>query len=154
MDIVFTGQYEAAVEEGRITLPSAMRAAMPQDTGSLWVFCGIFPCLFLVTEDTWNKLSEPYQNVPLDDTRGMLVQQRIGTAKRVNIDRMGRMVIPQHLWDWAGISEKCWVRGCLRRVELWAPERLREHEANLLSVPSLLDVLRVSERSPAAVQQE
>ena len=139
MPVNFVGHFEVNIEKGRLALPAPVRDALPGDTEYLWVFCStMFDCLALATDDGWNGFVEPYRNIRADDRVGMLMQQRLGNARRVRVDRQRRLVIPQSLLEWAGISDRCWVHGCVGRVELWAPDKWQEHEKRLLSTVSLV----------------
>jgi MraZ protein len=59
------------------------------------------------------------------------------TSHEVEIDRQGRMAIPQHLRTFAGLESEVLVHGAIDRVELWNPsawaERVLPEESWLLS---------------------
>jgi DNA-binding transcriptional regulator/RsmH inhibitor MraZ len=55
----------------------------------------------------------------------------------VEIDRQGRMAIPAHLREFAGLDSEVLVHGAIDRVELWNPslwaERVMPEESWLLN---------------------
>jgi MraZ protein len=65
-------------------------------------------------------------------------QARIWAANsaEVEIDRQGRMPIPSHLREFAGLDAEVLVHGAIDRVELWNPtawaERVMPEESWLL----------------------
>jgi len=145
--INFVGHFEVGLEKGRIALPAPIKDALPGETEYLWVFCStMFDCLSLATDDGWNEFVEPYRNVRPDNRVGMLMQQRLGNARKVKVDKQKRIVVPQPLLDWAGISDRCWVHGCVGRMELWAPDRWEAHEKRSLSTASLAHAVGAAEQ--------
>jgi len=42
-------------------------------------------------------------------------------------DGQGRIVIPQHLREWAGLTDEAVVVGVSRNLEVWQPARWRSH---------------------------
>jgi MraZ protein len=58
------------------------------------------------------------------------------TSAEVEVDRQGRMPIPAHLREFAGLEADVFVHGAIDRVELWNPtawaERVMPEESWLL----------------------
>ena len=116
----FFGRYEHSLDpKGRVILPAKFRA--PFDEGG---FLTQFHdrCLALWTPDEFEK-----------QMRGMQESQEQGREQRnlarvwasgsaeVDVDRQGRMAIPQHLREFARLDGDVLVIGAIDRVELWSP---------------------------------
>ena len=116
----FFGRYEHSLDpKGRVILPAKFRAAF--DSGG---FLTQFHdrCLALWTPDEFET-----------QMRGMQESQELGREQRnlarvwasgsaeVDVDKQGRMPIPQHLREFARLDGDVLVIGAIDRVELWSP---------------------------------
>ena len=48
-------------------------------------------------------------------------------AHEVEVDKLGRILIPEHLKEAAGLSKKVVLAGVFNRVELWSEEAWEEY---------------------------
>jgi MraZ protein len=132
-------QFDGVVEDGRVTIPAPLRNLL-QDEG-LFVCRGLFPCLFVLTQKKWGEIWEMYEKVPLMDVEGLKIQQHFGRGRNAALDRQGRLFVPQHLWDWAGIDRSCKICGAIERIEIWSPEKLEQYQQNTLTTDAVADIL-------------
>ncbi|MDH7483338.1 MAG: division/cell wall cluster transcriptional repressor MraZ [Spirochaetales bacterium] len=116
---LLTGEFRNTLDEkGRISLPARLRAELP---GSIVLTQGADTCLWLFPPQEWEDLSRkilastnPFQ------TTSRLVQRRIlAPAQEVEIDKLGRISIPQSLREYAGLSRECVILGIGRSIEIW-----------------------------------
>jgi len=119
MDLV-TGEFRNTLDDkGRISLPAKLRSGLP---GSLLVVTqGVDKCLWLFTPDRWNALSKQlFAATSLFHQQARIIQRRIiAPAQEVEIDKAGRIAIPQSLREYAGLSKECVVLGITKRLEIW-----------------------------------
>jgi MraZ protein len=54
----------------------------------------------------------------------------IGPAQEVEIDKLGRISVPQSLREFAGLSRDCVVLGQLEYMEIWNIDRYRSYRGS------------------------
>lgn len=122
----FFGRYEHSLDaKGRVILPAKFRQAF-DDGGFLSQYHD--GCLALWTPDEFEKQMVGMQTSSETGGRDERNLARIwasGSAE-VETDKSGRMPIPPHLREFAGLESGVLVHGAIDRVELWAPARWAE----------------------------
>jgi MraZ protein len=113
------GEYIHTIDEkNRISLPVKFRKEMGK---SIVVAPGLDNCLFLFTIKGWEKFSEHLSS----DTSLMQADNRsfnrymFGQATQIDVDSLGRILIPDILKNKVGLSQKAAVVGVQNRVEIW-----------------------------------
>lgn len=115
---MFIGQYEHSLEaKGRLSIPKKFRSQL--DGGAV-LAQGLDGCLFLYPKAAWEQLISKLSQLPLTrtDARGFTRALSYG-ASEVEIDSLGRILVPDYLRQFAGISAACIVAGAIDRVEIW-----------------------------------
>jgi len=115
---MFIGEYSHNLDEkGRLAVPKKFRAALAK--GAV-VTRGLDNCLFLYTKAEWKKLAEKLANLPFAqaNTRAF-ARLMLAGAMDVNIDKQGRVVLPEYLRHFAGLNKEIIVAGLYNRLELW-----------------------------------
>lgn len=135
---LLTGEFRNTLDEkGRVSLPARMRGELPGTT--LVLTQGVDACLWLFPPQQWDELSQKLMaSTSLFQARSRLVQRRIlAPAQEVEIDRLGRISIPQSLREWAGLSRECVILGISKYIEIWDAsayqQYLAENESEFLS---------------------
>ncbi|HEY1041484.1 MAG TPA: division/cell wall cluster transcriptional repressor MraZ [Candidatus Paceibacterota bacterium] len=106
-------------EKKRVSLPAKMR----KELGETVVLCrGLDTCIFLYTKSEWekfvSKLSELSIGKPESRSFARFI---IGGAVETSVDSSGRILIPDHLKEFAHIAEQSlMVIGMVNRLELWS----------------------------------
>src|SRR3989344_2957615 len=119
---MFIGQYEHSLEaKGRLSIPKKFRSQLE---GGAILSQGLDGCLFLYPKSAWEQLIAKLANLPLSqaDARSFTRFLSYG-ATEVEIDGLGRILIPDFLRAHAGIKNTCVVTGSLERVEIWDSTR-------------------------------
>ncbi len=120
---MITGEYRYSLDEkGRIMIPAKMRAEI---AGNVMILTrGVDRCLWIFPVDEWKRISENIlSSTSLFQERSRLIQRRIiAPAQEAEIDRTGRMSIPQTLREYAGLKKECIVLGMLKYIEIWDEE--------------------------------
>ncbi len=116
----FFGRYEHSLDlKGRIILPAKFRS--PFDHGG-YLTQYYDRCLALWTPEEFEK-----QMVQMQQSQGEGPAERnlarvwASGTQEVDVDRQGRIAIPQHLRDFARLDGDVLVQGAIDRVELWSP---------------------------------
>lgn len=125
---LLTGEFRNTLDEkGRVSLPARMRSEL---SGSNLVLTqGVDKCLWLFPPAQWEELSRKLMaNTSLFQARSRLVQRRIlAPAQEVEIDRLGRISIPQSLREWANLSRECVILGISKYIEIWNAEEYKNY---------------------------
>ena len=120
-----TGDFACALDDkGRMILPAKVRAELPD--GQLVVTKSVEPCLWLFTMQDWDSVSSDIigRSSLWDEDSRYLVRWVISPAQTIEIDRTGRIVIPQTLREYAGLSKDARLLWMMSSMELWDAEKL------------------------------
>jgi MraZ protein len=115
---MFIGEYSHNLDEkGRLAVPKKFRQVLSK--GAV-VTRGLDNCLFLYTRSEWTKLAEKLADLPFAqaNTRAF-ARLMLAGAMDVQIDKQGRVVIPEYLRTFAGLKKEIVVAGLYNRLELW-----------------------------------
>lgn len=115
---MFIGEYLHSLDDkGRLSVPKKFRTDLA--LGAV-VTRGLDHCLFLYTREEWQKLAEKLANLPFAqaNTRAF-ARLMLAGAMDVEADQQGRIVIPEYLRTFAGLSKNVVVAGLYNRLELW-----------------------------------
>lgn len=137
---VFDFSYFMLVGGYRHTIDPKKRLAIPakfrKDLGSRGVLTrGLDTCLFLYPEKTWIELADRLGKLPTGQagTRSFLRVMLAGAAE-VEVDRLGRILIPEYLRSYAGFTKRVVIAGLFNRIEIWDEARWEDyrkrHEEN------------------------
>lgn len=144
MELV-TGEFRNTLDDkGRISLPAKLRAGLP---GTVLVITqGMDSCLWVFTPERWQSLTDQlFASTSLFHQQARIIQRRIiAPAQEVEIDKAGRIAIPQSLREYAHLSRECVVLGITKRLEIWDVESYRqwldETEADFAAASEALDI--------------
>jgi MraZ protein len=91
---------------------------------------GLDNCLFLFPHKEWGVLAEKLSQMPLTqaDARGF-ARTMLAGATDVDIDNLGRILIPDYLKQYAGLKKKTIVAGIFNRIEVWDALRWKNYQA-------------------------
>lgn len=118
---MFIGEFHHTLDEkGRMSVPIKFRAALAE--GAV-VTRGLDHSLFLYRKAEWEKLAEKLGAVPLgqSDTRAF-ARLMLAGAMEVEVDKSGRVLIPEYLRVYAGLRKNTVVAGLFNRMEIWDEE--------------------------------
>ena len=115
---MFIGEYHHVVDEkGRLAIPMKFRKEL---RGGAVVTRGLDECLFVYTMAEWKKLAVKLSSLPFGqaNSRG-LSRLMLAGAMEVEIDKQGRVVLPEYLRRYAKVSKDVVVAGLYGRIEVW-----------------------------------
>ena len=115
---MFLGEYNHTIDEkGRLAIPVKFRSAL---TAGAVVTRGIDRCLSLYTKDEWEKKAQQFAALPTAQKNSRaFARLMLAGAMDVELDRQGRVVIPDYLRSYAGTKRKVVVAGLYNRMEIW-----------------------------------
>ncbi len=127
-------------EKKRISLPAKFRKELGK---KVVITRGLDNCLFMYTMKNWEVVAEKLGSLSMgaSDTRGFNRFMLAG-AVELEIDSNGRILIPEFLRDYAGLSRNVVFAGVHSRVEVWNEDKWREYQSKILkSADSLAEKL-------------
>lgn len=127
----FIGRYEHSLDgKGRVILPARIRSNFESPLAVVSKYRE--RCLALWTPEAFDKEAEEMAAL-MDGSPEERARARafsMGSAE-VDLDRQGRVALPQYLRDFAGMAEGSTVliNGAFDHVELWNPQLWEIHGA-------------------------
>ena len=115
---MFMGEYNHSIDaKGRIIVPSKFREKLGDQ---FIVTKGLDGCLWVFSSSEWETFSEKLTSLPVarKDARNFS-RFFLAGATEAETDKMGRILIPQVLRDYAGLEKDAVLIGAGSRVEIW-----------------------------------
>ena len=112
------GEYEHTIDaKGRLSMPSKLR----RDMGEAFIVTkGLDGCLFAFSQEEWKNFETKLKSLPLSDKNARnFVRFFLAGATECEIDKQGRINLPQHLRDYAELTKEVSIVGVSTRVEIW-----------------------------------
>ena len=127
---MFTGEYRHAVDgKGRIAVPARFRVQL--DGGTV-VARWLDSCLAVFPHDAWDDLAAKVGSLPITDANARVFQRYVfAGAFEAELDRQGRLLVPQSLRAFAGLEGEAVVVGSRDHAEIWAPARWDDYRRGL-----------------------
>ena len=121
MRSLLVGEYSHLLDEKkRISLPKAFREALGRH---LVITRGLDNCLVVYSRQGWERMAEKLQSLSYtqQETRGFARFMLSGAAE-IEVDDVGRILIPEHQKEFAGLKKQVVFTGVSDRVEVWNAE--------------------------------
>ncbi len=124
---MFIGEYTHSIDaKKRLSLPSKVRSELG---ARVVVTRGLDQCLFVYPVKTWEVLAEKLGSMPIGEagTRSF-VRLMLAGAVDTEVDSQGRVLIPDYLKEYAGLSKEVIVAGLWNRLEVWDESKWKEYK--------------------------
>ena len=116
-------------EKKRIAIPSKFR----KDLGKRVVITrGLDNCLVIYPLKEWEKLTKKLESLPNGqiDARGF-TRIMLSGAVDVELDKLGRILIPEYLKNYALLKKNVAILGLSNRIEIWEEEKWKEYKEKM-----------------------
>lgn len=126
----FIGEYEHTLDEKkRVSLPKTFRQGLGK---KMVITRGLDNCLFVYPKGGWEKVATKLQELSFAqaDTRGFNRFMLSGAAE-VDVDSAGRILVPEHQKQFAGLKKNVVFAGVSDRVEIWDADRWNAYKAKI-----------------------
>ncbi len=112
------GEYHHNLDsKGRLSVPVKFRSELGS---SAIVTKGLDNCLFLYPKGEWEKMTMKLANLPVSSASARAFSRMmLSGAMEVEVDRLGRALLPAYLREFAGIKGEAVLSGVYNRVEIW-----------------------------------
>jgi len=124
---MFIGEYLHSIDlKKRMAVPSKFRADLKN---KVVVTRGLDKCLFIYPMKVWEDLAGKLGTLPVGEsaTRSF-IRLMLSGAVDVEVDKQGRILIPDFLKDYAGLNRNVIVAGIYNRLEIWDEKRWKEYK--------------------------
>lgn len=124
------GEFKHNIDvKGRLIMPAKFR----EDLGEKFVITrGLDGCIFGYPLKNWELLQAKLKQLPLAKKEARSFTRFFySAAAEVELDKQGRINLPQTLVDFAEITKECHVIGVCDRIEIWSEERWRTFAADI-----------------------
>ncbi len=123
--------------KNRIIIPSKLRDGL----GETFVMTkGLDSCLYIYPMDEWKTFQGKLKALPLTDKDvRSFVRFMVSGANEMEPDKMGRVLIPQSLLAYAGITGDVVSVGMMDRVEIWSKERWQEYNDSEMDMDAIAE---------------
>lgn len=119
---MFMSEYNHTVDaKGRLIIPSKFRDQLGDE---FVVSKGMDGCLFVYANDDWNAFEEKLTALPLINKEArQFARFFLSGAAQVEVDKQGRILLPQTLRDFAALEKDVVLVGVGSRIEIWSKEK-------------------------------
>lgn len=125
---MFMGEYNHTIDaKGRLIVPSRFREIL----GDAFVVTeGLDGYLFVDDNEEWKLSEETLRALPITNKEArQFVRFFLAGAAEVEVDKQGRILIPNVLREFAGLAKDVALVGVGSRIEIWSRERFEDTAA-------------------------
>ncbi len=124
---MFIGEYQHSIDpKKRMAVPSRFRGELGN---KVVVTRGLDECLFIYPMKVWEDIAGKLGNLPMGEagTRSF-VRLMLAGATDVDIDKQGRILIPDYLKNYAKLGKNIVVAGLFNRLEVWSETKWKKYK--------------------------
>ncbi len=116
--------------KGRVSVPVKMRRASGRKSMEVVLTRGFEGCITMYTREQWSVFEGMLNRIPYGDVEGRRFARAFfdATVGPLTPDAQGRITLPQHLLDLAGLSKEAKFLPMGDRIEIWDPARYAERQ--------------------------
>jgi MraZ protein len=124
---MFLGEHQHSLDaKGRVILPAKYR---DQLENGAFVTKGRGRCLCVYPAEEFEEVAKQARETSKRGDRELQVARTFfAGAAEIVPDKQGRVAIPQHLREFAGLDRDVTVAGVFSRIEIWDRQRWRERD--------------------------
>lgn len=113
-----TGKYRHGIDnKGRLAVPARLREELGD---AFYVTIGLSHSLMMLTQNGWDVIVEKKKQLPLAEAQKL--RFFFANAVRCEPDKQGRILLPQELRSYAGLTSDVVVMGFGDKAEIWDAE--------------------------------
>lgn len=115
---MFLGEHQHTLDEkGRIAVPAKFR---PRLSNGAIITRGLDRCLFVFDSREWEVLAQKLIALPLAQANSRaFMRLMLAGASHSELDRQGRILVPDYLRDYASLKKEVVLAGLFNRLEIW-----------------------------------
>ena len=127
--MLLTGTHDRTLDDKkRLALPKRVREQLG-DTKKLFVSQGLDQCLWLFGQNDLDRLAEKIDQAPAAQGKVRVFSRLFyGSMEEVEVDRNGRILLPERLVLFAGLAHDVVLIGVRDHLELWDAARWQQYK--------------------------
>jgi MraZ protein len=128
--MLLTGTHPRTLDgKKRLALPKRVREQLGEPA-TVFVTPGPDQCLWLYTQAGLERLAEKLDQAPAADAEARVFRRLyFAQTEAVDLDRTGRILIPERLLQFAGVTHEAVLIGVRDHLELWDAQRWQQYLA-------------------------
>jgi len=139
---MFIGEYQHSIDiKKRLSLPAKFRKELGRN---VIITRGFDSCLVIYTEKKWKGAMEELRKLSTSKAENRKLSRTIlGGAIEVSLDKLGRILIPDYLKNYAGLKKDVTICGLSNKLEVWDSEKWESYRKK-----AELDIDKIAEGLP------
>ena len=123
---MFMGEYNHIIDaKGRLIIPARFRELLGEE---FILTKGLDGCLSIYPMDAWEAFETKLRAYQLTNKNARTFTRFfVAGATNCELDRQGRILVPQTLREFAGLEKEVVLTGNLDRIEIWSKEKWSEN---------------------------
>lgn len=110
-----TGEFPHNLDaKGRLFIPARLRDELGE---VFYVTISMEKCLCAYSRERWQELSDKAN--AMSSVQQVKIRPLFSHAAKCELDKQGRILLPQNLRDFAGLDKNVTVVGCNNHAEFW-----------------------------------
>ena len=124
---MFIGEYHHTIDtKKRLALPAKFRKELG---GEIIITRGLDNCLVVYPKKEWQIISDKLGKLPASQLEARAFARIIlSGAMAVELDKLGRILIPDFLKDYAFLKKNAVVCGLYNRLEVWDAQKWQTYK--------------------------
>lgn len=124
---MFIGEYNYSIDDKkRLAIPAKFRHALGKKAV---ITRGLDNCLVIYPLEEWQKLAKKLENLPSAESDARAFARiMLAGAVDCELDKLGRILIPDYLKDYAFLKKNVAINGLSNRIEVWEEARWKEYK--------------------------
>ena len=120
------GEYNHTIDaKGRLIIPARFRELLGEE---FILTKGLDGCLSIYPMDAWEVFETKLRALPLTNKNARTFTRFfVAGATNCELDKQGRILVPQTLREFAGLEKEVVLTGNLDRIEIWSKEKWSEN---------------------------
>ncbi|NLD19303.1 MAG: division/cell wall cluster transcriptional repressor MraZ [Clostridiales bacterium] len=122
---MFVGTYYNSIDsKARLIIPAKFRDELG---GRCIIAKSLDRCLTIYTNKEWEKLVEKLDELPTGNPNARKLKRYFNSSANLcDVDKQGRLTIPQELREYAGIEKDLITIGSNKTIEVWSKEQWKD----------------------------
>jgi MraZ protein len=124
---MFIGEHAHTIDtKGRLSIPVKYRVELIEGTV---ITRGLDRCLWLYSKREWEKIAARLAKLPISQKKSRaFARLMLAGAWDAELDSQGRVLMPEYLRAYAGVTKHVIVAGLYNRVEVWDEDSWGEYK--------------------------
>ena len=124
---MFIGEYKHTIDnKKRLAIPSKFRKELVRKAV---ITRGLDGCLVVYPIKEWDKMARKLESLPTSQIEARNFARIIlSGASEVGFDKLGRILVPDFLKDYAFLKKNVAILGISNRIEIWDEEKWQKYK--------------------------